>query len=105
MRERLARLAIAVILLLAFVGDLRVMAPALAVLLAVAAWRHALPRTPALIGAVLLAAATLAFEVDREVAAWTLVLTVAAGAGLSVATATGGSAAGRRVAGSSNRAG
>jgi hypothetical protein len=105
MRERLARGLIAIVLLLAFIGDLRVLAPAIAVLLVVAAWRHLLPRTPAIVAATALAAATIAFQTDHEVAAWTIVLAVAALAGVSVATATGGSVAGRRVVGSSNRAG
>jgi len=105
MRERLFRGLIAIGLLLAFVGDLRVVAPVLAVLLALAAWRHVLRPAHAAVGVVALAAATVAFQVGREVTAWTLVLAVAAVAGVSVATSTGGSAAGRRVAGSSSRAG
>jgi hypothetical protein len=105
-RDRLARLVIAVVLLLAFIGDLRVLAPVTAGLLALAAWRHVvLPRLFSVIGALALLGATVAFETDHEVQAWSIVLAVAAIAGASVATATGGSAAGRRVAGSSNRAG
>lgn len=105
MRDRLARLLIAVVLLVAFIGDLRVLAPITAAVLALAAWRHrVLPRPFAVVGALTLLAATVAFQTDHEVAAWSLVLAVAAVAGVTVATATGGSAAGRRVAGSSNRA-
>jgi hypothetical protein len=105
MRERLLRGLIAIVLVLAFVGDLRVVAPAAAGAIALAAWRHLLPWSHAAVAAGVLAAATVAFEVDRQVTAWTLVLVVAAVAGLTAATATGGSVADRRVAGSSNRAG
>ena len=86
-RERLVRLTIAVILLVAFVGDLRIVAPVLAGVLVVVAARDALPRTHAIAGIVGLVAATVAFHVDAEVAAWTVVLVVAAVAGVTVATA------------------
>ena len=86
MRERLVRLAVAVILLLAFIGDLRVMAPVLAAVLVLVAARDALPRPHAIIGIVALVIATIAFELDTEVAAWTIVLAVAAVAGVTVAT-------------------
>lgn len=102
--HRLARAVVAVVLLLAFVGDVRPAVPAFGLLLAAAAWRQALPRIEALAGAALLAGATIAFGADAEVQAWTLVLAVAVLAGVRTAIASGGPAPGRPVAGSSSPA-
>lgn len=101
---RLVRAALAIVLLLAFVGDLRILVPVLALVLALGAWRRALPRAEATVGATLLAAATVALQSDNEVPAWTLVLAVAALAGFEAATATGRSREGRRGVGWSSRA-
>jgi hypothetical protein len=103
--QRLARAGVAIGLLAAFVTDLRPLVPAIGALLAVAGWRGALPRVEALGAAVLLAVATIAFGAGSEVQAWTLVLAVAVLAGVRTAIATGGPGRGRRVAGSSSRAG
>jgi hypothetical protein len=89
MRARLARAVVAVVLLLAFVGDLRVVAPILTVVLALAAWRDVVPGLHAIGAAIALAVATLSFELDNEIVAWSIVLTVAALAGLSVAIVSG----------------
>jgi hypothetical protein len=104
MGERLVRAMVAIVLLLAFVADLRVAAVVVAALLVAAAWRHVvLSRAECVLGAVALAGATLAFQTDHEVAAWTLVLAVAAVAGVA-AIATGRSAGARRGVGSSSPA-
>jgi hypothetical protein len=99
---RLEHAVVAVVLLVAFVADLRLVVPIVAVLLAA----HAVVtrRRIQIVEAALLVLASLAFAVDREVAAWTLTLAAAVLCGIAV-SATGGSGAGRRVAGSSSRAG
>lgn len=99
---RLGHAAVAIVLLVSFVADLRLIVPIVAVLLGA----HGLVtrRRIRIVGAALLVLASLAFAADREVAAWTLTLAAAVVCGLAV-SATGGSAPGRRVAGSSRRAG
>lgn len=85
---RIEHAAIAIVLLVGFVADLRFVVPcALGVLL----WwmlRHRAERVEAAIGAVLLAVASIAFVRDAEVAAWALTLTVAVLAGVIAARPT-----------------
>ena len=72
-------------LLLAFVGDLRVVVPvAAAALVAGALAGHLRPQ--AIAGAAVLAVATVLMETGNEVAAWALALAVVAIAGLGAAT-------------------
>jgi hypothetical protein len=83
--DRLAEAALAVALLAAFVGDVRIALPiaAMALLLGAAAGRA---RPQALAGAAVLGAATVLMETGHEVAAWALALAVVAVAGLGATT-------------------
>ena len=79
---RLEHAAIAVILLVGFVADLRWVVPCA---LGVALWwlvRHRADRVESTVGVVLLAASSLAFAAGNEVLAWTCTLAVAVGAGV-----------------------
>jgi hypothetical protein len=79
---RVEHAAIAVILLVGFVADLRWVVPTV---LGVALWwliRHRADRVESTIGVVLLAASSLAFAAGNEVLAWACTLAVAVGAGV-----------------------
>ncbi|HVM55634.1 MAG TPA: hypothetical protein VM262_20785 [Acidimicrobiales bacterium] len=81
---RVEHAAVAVIILVAFVADLRLVVPTLAVLLAAAVLTKRIARTTVLEVA-LLATAGGAFLLDGEVLAWAAALAAAAVAGLRVA--------------------
>lgn len=81
---RVEHAAVAVIILVAFVADLRLVVPTLAVLLAGAVLTKRIARTTVLEVA-LLATASGAFLLDGEVLAWAAALAAAAVAGLRVA--------------------
>ena len=74
---RVEHAAIAIILLVAFVADLRFLVPVLAVLLAARAVLRVSDRFESTAAAALLGAASVAFVVGNELAAWVLVITVA----------------------------
>ena len=103
---RVEHAAITVVILVAFVADLRVVAPMLVGVFIVWAVRHERDRVAASAGAAILSMSTIAFETDNEVVAWALALGVAVLAGVSAVgpTAKGRRAVGRRGEGSSNRA-
>jgi hypothetical protein len=102
---RVEHAAVAIVLLVAFVADLRFVVP---VALGVLLWwtvRHRVERVEMAVGAALLAASSIAFAFDSEVAAWALTLTVAVLAGVSAARPTSRARRGRatRAEGSSSR--
>jgi hypothetical protein len=79
---RLEHAAIAIVLLVGFVADLRFVVPCV---LGIVLWwmvRHRADRVESAIGVVLLAGSTLAFAGGNEVLAWTCTLAVAVGAGV-----------------------
>ncbi|MEA3055838.1 MAG: hypothetical protein QOD30_1270 [Actinomycetota bacterium] len=79
---RLEHAAIAIVLLVGFVADLRFVVPCV---LGVVLWwmiRHRADRVESAIGVVLLAASTVAFGAGNEVLAWACTLAVAVGAGV-----------------------
>jgi hypothetical protein len=83
--RRLEHAAIAVVLLIAFVADLRFVIP---VVLGVLVWwlvRHRADRVESAIGVALLAASSIAFLAGNEVAAWSFALAAAVLAGVEVA--------------------
>lgn len=83
--DRWGEAIVALGLLLAFVGDLRVAVPVAAVVLvAGAALGHLRPQ--AIVGAAVLAVATLLMETGNEVPAWSLALVVVTFAALGAAT-------------------
>jgi len=83
--DRLAEALLAVALLAAFVGDLRLALPVAALaLVAGAAVGHLRPQ--ALLGAAALGAATVLMETGNEVEAWALALVVVIAAGLGATT-------------------
>ena len=82
--RRLVQALLAIILLLGFVGDLRVLAPVMAAVLVLYAVRRHV--RVAWAEAALLVGAFIAFELDSEVFAWALFLTVAVVAGFLAAT-------------------
>jgi hypothetical protein len=81
--KRIEHAAIAIVLLVAFVADLRFMVPVVLVVLAAWAVRHVGDRTLAAIGAGALGIASLSFLAGNEIAAWAVVLAVAVLAGVS----------------------
>lgn len=93
--DRLAEAVVAVALLLAFVGDLRIVVPiaALALLLGALAG-HVRPQ--ALLGACALGVATALMETGSEVAAWAVALTVVVAAALGAVTGAAALAGARR---------
>lgn len=103
---RVEHAAVAVVILIAFVTDLRFVVPVLIVVLLAWAVRYTADRIAAAVGAAILAAASVAFVAGSEVAAWTLALGAAVLAGVSAfgPTAKGRRPATPRGAGSSNRA-
>jgi len=82
---RLAEAIVAVALLVAFVADLRFLIPVTAAALVVGAVAGHL-RRQAIIGAGALGLATVLMATGSEVAAWALVLAVAAAAGFGATT-------------------
>jgi hypothetical protein len=84
---RIERVAVAAIVLVAFVTDLRFVIPVVAALLAVRAWQSS-TWFEAGIGVALLVASSLSFLFGNEVAAWALALAVAVLAGVSAARPT-----------------
>lgn len=69
-------------ILVAFVADLRAVAPVALGVLVWWMWRHHIQRAEAAIGIVALALATAAFQWGNEVTAWALTLAVAVAAGV-----------------------
>lgn len=93
--DRFAEAVVAVALLLAFVGDLRVVVPIAALALLLGALAGHL-RPQALVGACALGVATALMETGSEVAAWALALTVVTAAALGAVTGAAALAGARR---------